>query len=295
MVGFGFAGGLALSGDLLFSAFGTQANSGAGLMAFRLGTYSGTCPGETCVPCGVAQRLVNTVNPNPAPRYFGLAVQGGYLYAAKGAGASALDIYDVSAFTGTTCSYTGPFAAAPAPVSFALLAEPRDVQVHRRYAFVAEVDGFQILDLAPSAAFPSAGPTAPVSLFRQAGLSGVSAIAARLGTCGALAASCYRIHLATSAGLRVFTWDPTAVPAAVTDLGTLGTLGGASAVLASFDSLVAGSSATGGLGFYDATWALPIFQSYSTPQPSGGVQAIGAAGRFVYANDNGAFVVQELQ
>ena len=79
------------------------------------------------------------------------------------------------------------------------------------------------------------------------------------------------------------------------DEGTLGSLGASASVLLSPGMLVQGQASTGGLGFYDATPALPLFQSYSTPQPAGGVQAIGAAGRYVYANDNGAFVVQELQ
>ncbi len=288
-LGYGFAGGAALSGDLLFGAYSTQCNSGSGLMAYSLGApYTSSSPGPTTFPCGVARTSVSPVGPcNPATRYFGMSAHGGHLFAARGgtSGAKALDVYDLASFAPlTACAYRSGFAAGPpAAATFPLAAEPRDVQVHRKWAFVAEVDGFEILDVAT--------PTAPVQAVRQAGLSGVNALSARLGRCAG--APCYQVFLSTSGGLRAFTWVEGT--ASAVDAGALSLLGPASAVLSAHDLLVQGHAAAGGLGFFDSATPPGTFQSYSTPQPSGSVYAIGAAGRFVYANDNGSLVVQELQ
>ena len=288
VLGFGFAGGAALSGNLLFSAYGTQCNSGSGLVVFALGLpYSPSTPGPSAFPCAVARTPVVAAGCNPAPRYYGVSAHGGHLFAAKGGtpGSWALDVYDLAAFTPyATCAYGGGFAVGPAAAaSFALAADPRDVQVHRGWAFVAEVDGLEILDVA--------NPVAPVQKLRWGGLSGVSALAVRLGSCGASA--CYRIFLATSGGVRELTWAETGTT--VVDRGFPAALGGATSVLSAHDAVVQGHASSGGLGFFDASTLPASFQSYSTPVPSGAVHAIGAAGRYVYANDNGSLVVQELQ
>lgn len=289
VLGYGFAGGAAVSGDLAFSAYGTQANSGTGLMAWSLGLpYSSTTPGVSTFPCGVARTEVYPSGGfDPPTRYYGLSAHGGHLFAAKGGtgGVQALDVYDLAAFTPyVTCAYGAGFAAGPSPVaSFPLLGNPRDVQVHRRYAFVAETDGFEILDVAI--------PAAPVRKVRRAGSGAVSALAARLGRCAG--GPCYLVHLATGAGIESYAWEAETATT-VAALGTSG-LGAASAVLAAHDVVVQGSAAAGGLGFFDATSGPPAFQSYSTPKPNGSVHALGAAGRYVYANDAGSFVVQELQ
>ncbi len=287
-LGYGFAGGLALSGDLLFNAYATQCNSGSGLMAYALGFYSPTCtPGPSCVPCAVARTPVVAAGCDPATRYYGLSSHGGHLFAAKGgtSGAKELDVYDLAAFASlSACAYGSPFPAGPPPTAtFTLLAEPRDVQVHRSTAFVAEVDGLEILDVS--------NPLLPTRWVRLGGLSGVTAVSTRLGRCGGT--PCYHVYLATSAGVRELTWVEGA--GTVTDQGTLGVLGPASAVLVAHDTLVHGHASTAGLGLFDVTATPGVFRSYSTPLPSGTVYAIGAAGRYVYANDAGSVVVQELQ
>lgn len=290
--GYGFAGGLALAGDLLFSAYGTQANSGTGLMAFALGLAYGPPPatGRAPVPCGIARSPVvvaGSFSGLQAERYFGLAVHGGHLFAARGGLPSVrlLDVFDLAAFAPyETCVYQNGFAVGPAPArSFTLLGEPRDVAVHRRWAFVAETDGFEILDVA--------NPVSPAARVHQSFSPGATAIAVRPADCAG--SPCYRIFLAASDGVHVYTWPEGG--ASVTAAGTLSALGGAAAVLAAHDLLVQGHASSGGLGFFDTTTAPGTFQSYSIPQPGGGVYALGAAGRYVYANDDGSFVVQELQ
>jgi hypothetical protein len=288
VLGYGFAGGAALSGDLLLSAYGTQCNSGSGLVAFDLGRpYSATTPAASTFPCVVARTPVLASGCDPVPRYYGLSAHGGYLFAAKGgtAGSWALDVYDLGAFTPyASCAYVAGFPAGPsATTSFALAGDPRDVQVHRRWAFVAEADGLEILDVA--------SPVAPVRKLRQGGLSGVSALAVRLGRCGLT--PCYHVFLATSAGVQAYSWDEVGTTLAPVSFPTV--LGGAASVLAAHGAVVQGHTSTGGLGVFDDTTLPPTFQSYSTPKPSGAVSAIGAAGRFLYANDGGSFVVQELQ